>query len=227
MKIKLKYFFLLGFFAPSLLYGQPENKHAVFFTTGKVFYWYEDPVKNFSAGLTYQYRPFKAFSFDGYYLYSQSNSYPGFFDNKAKLHDYILSQNISNFTLHWTEVYTHSFGLRPHYSMINTNRWHLSLNFAFGVSFSKCSLQGYNRFSWHPGTGQIIDYELGEPYKGSISGIFVSPGLQIHYNFFKDFIFGLNPSLVYFRPGADFETLNSVPVWPDFINLSIMIGKRL
>lgn len=225
MKNKFNYVLLLVFFTPSLLYSQPEREHAVFFTTGKVYYMYEEPERNFSAGLTYQYRPFKAFSFDGFYSYSQTNSFPSFFEDKAKLHNYIMSLSARYF-IAWSEIYTHSVGIRPHYSIINTNRWHLSLNFAFGVSFSRFSEQSSKRLTWSLITGQIIDYELHDHEKGSISGIFVSPGLQVHFNFYKDFIFGLNPHVHYFRPGADSEVLNSVPVWPEFINLSIMIGKK-
>ena len=227
MKSKFKFLLFIGFLAPSLLQGQPENKHMVYLTSGKAYYIFDQPIRNFSIGVAYQYRPFKAFSFDGFYLYSQSNSFPSFFDDKAKLHDFILGQNISNFTLFWSEVYTHSVGLRPHYSIINNNRWHLSINFAFGIALSKSSIQGYDRFSWHPVSGQIIDYELDEPDKGSISGLFVSPGLQLHFTFYRNFIIGIDPNLHYFKPGADYDTLNSIPSWPEFINLSIMIGKKL
>ncbi len=210
---------------PLFMFAQPDKKHAIILTTGLVDYFYEENKNNFSAGLTYQYRPFKAFAFDGFYPYSQSNSNPGFFYDKNKLHDYILSQNVNNFTPIWSEVYTHLLGLRVHYSIINTNKWHLSLNFAHGVSFSKSSYQGYKYWSWHPTTGQIIDYELADGRIGSIWGDFTSPGLQLLINVFKDFIFGISRSLVYFKTNKTTEILNSVPVWPDFINFSIMVGK--
>jgi len=221
---------------PLFLFAQPDKKHAIILTTGLVDVFYEERKNNFSVGLTYQYRPFRAFAFDGFYLYSQSNSYPSFFNDKNRLHDYILSRNINNFTWIWSEVYTHSIGLRVHYSIISTNKWHLSLNFAFGGFFSKSSYQSFKYWSWHPTTGQIIDYELADMEQGSVFDTFVSPGLNLHFNFYKNFIIGINPGLFY--SGIETGTegywnglpviipIETVPVIPDFINLSIMVGKK-
>ncbi len=230
------YILILLIITPIFLFAQPDKKHAITLTTGLVDYFYQERKNNFSAGLIYTYRPFKTFAFDGFYLYSQSNSFPSYFDDKQRLHNYLMSQNGFRFIIGWSEVYTHSIGLRVHYSIISNNKWHLSLNFAFGGFYSKSSYQGFKYWSWHPTTGQIIDYEFADRDQGSVFDSFVSPGLNLHYNFYDDFIIGINPGLFYsgIKTGTEaiidglpvIIPIKTAPVLPDFINLSIIVGKK-
>ncbi len=223
MRALLLFFYLSTFFA----FCQEDIKQkSIFISIGKP--WHPDMtsnLKNVSLSLNYQNRFAESFAYELSYTYSQSNSFPKFFNNSQQLNDYLLSQNGFDivFNSQWSDVFTHSFGLKMHYAFINNKKWFFSFNIAGGYFFTKSSSHEIDDFFYNSQSGEIINYENSID-KGKTSDVFYSPGIQLNYTLPKNFIIGLD--FIYYRVNIKDSIYSTFPVIPDYYNIAIIFGKK-
>jgi len=159
--------------------------------------------RNVSLSMSYQYRFMKSFSLEPFYLYAQNNSYPSFFGDEDKLDNYIRAmKEIDPFYASWDNVYTHSLGIRLHFSFIHNPRWYFSFNFATGYFLSMSSQHSLSFFEYTFPPYQVINYGTNY-YKRWNRELFIMPGLLLHYSTKKMYLFGLHITGFFFNEKKD------------------------
>ncbi len=181
--------------------------------------------RNISLSMSYQYRFMKSFSLEPFYLYAQNNSYPSFFSDARKRDNYIRAmKEIDLFYASWDNVYTHSLGIRLHFSFIHNPRWYFSFNFATGFYFSLSSLHSLSFFEYTFPPYQVTNYGTNY-YKRWNKGLFIMPGLLLNYSTKKLYFFGLHLTGYFFNDTNEIWLPEDMPVFPNHWNASIVFGK--
>jgi len=227
--MKTKRLILILILVTSLGYGQDNNNQkVVFITIGKP--WHPDISKNLntlSFSVNFQNRFVENFAYEPFYTFAKSNSYPMFFNDKVKLNRYLLSQIkheiIFNTSL-WSDIFTHSLGIKTHYAFVNSNNWFFSFNFSVGYFLSKASKFEIGKISHNSQTGEIYTYE-SSVLEDKFSGLFIGPGIQVNYSLTKKIIIGIDLN-AHFSQLSD-EKFSKVPEIPDYYNLAIILGMKL
>jgi hypothetical protein len=205
---------------------QDYEKKAVLFSLGRPLFTDAFTRKrNISFSLNYQYRFLKSFSLEPFYLYAQNNSYPSFFSDEAKLDRYIRSmEEPEYFYASWDEVYTHSLGLRLHFSFIHNPRWYFSFNFATGYYFSLSSLHSLSFFEYTIPPYQVTNYGTSY-YRRWNKGLFIMPGLLLNYSTKNRYSFGIHLTGYFFNDTKEIWYPEDMPVFPNHWNASLVFGK--
>ena len=125
-------------------WGSETRVHSLFLSMGKpLFTSKTTPQKNFfSFSAHYQYRISSSFAIVPFYLYSQSDGFPDFFNDKQKL-DALIRQKrpyLAMDIVDYQNIFTHSVGLRLHFAFIDNRRWYLTFNLAGGYFISESSM---------------------------------------------------------------------------------------
>lgn len=207
-----------------------EKKHELVVSFGKPFLTSElFSLHNGSFGIGYRFHYFKSFIFEGFYSYSQNNTFPSFFDNEAERHAYILSGKYMDiYHANWEEIYLHSLGIKPHFVLSgNSKRWLVSVYTAGGFYTSSSSLHTIKSATYSP-DGQMIDYNAEHIKKRNNGFFYILPGIQIAY-LFDRLSLGLDMSL-YHIDLSKFKnvpiTTYDFPVMPEHYNVSFTIGFK-
>jgi hypothetical protein len=182
--------------------------------------------RNISLSMSYQYRFMKSFSLEPFYLYAQNNSYPSFFNDEEKLDKFIRSmEDPEMFYIYanWDEIYTHSLGLRFHFSFVHNPRWYFSFNFATGYYLSLSSIHSLSFFEYTFPPYQITNYGT-DYYRKWNRGLFIMPGILLNYSTKNRYIFGLHLTGYFFNEKKDWS-LEDMPVLPNHWNASLVLGK--
>ena len=136
--------------------------------------------RNVSLNVRYQHRLLKAFSYDLYYMYAQSNNYPTFRNDPNRVDAFLMSQTDWNIVWNslWSEVYSHFLGAKLHFAFANNEKWYVSANFATGIHSTKSSLHLVEEWNYDHSTGEMLSYE--NSYLNDITtGWFTAPGLSV------------------------------------------------
>ena len=88
--------------------------------------------------------------------------------------------------------------------------------------FTKSSSHYLKNWNYLPVTGQIISYE-NETISDSLNTFYYTLGLQFQYTFYKEYFIGINP--YYLMPIGE-KKINTIPVYPNYYNLTLNIGKK-
>jgi len=201
------------------------QKESFFISVGKP--WFPDKDSNsgnFSVGLNYQ-NNFSGFFTYGFFLeYAQSNDFPDFIDTPLQLNDYLSSQFYDDIFLYsqWSKVQNYIVGSRVSCLLINKNRLTFSFDLGFGFLFSKSALHFVNHWRYEENTGQVTYYESSIS-SDKMSTPFYSLGFQLHYTVHKKYFVGINPH--FFMP-IDEKHVNTIPVYPNYYNITLNIGKK-
>ena len=201
------------------------QKESVYLSLGKP--WYPDKVNNlnnFSLGLNYQKRFSQSFGLDTYIEYSQSDDFPNFYKNDIALNEFLLNQTFDDILLNsqWSSISNINIGTRLNYLFVNNKNFNFNFNAGIGFMFSKSSSHYLKNWNYLPVTGQIISYE-NETISDNLNTFYYTLGLQFQYTFYKDYFIGINP--YYLMPIGE-KKINSIPVYPNYYNLSLNIGKK-
>ena len=215
-------------------WGSETREHALFLSVGKpLFTGKTTPQKNFfSFSAHYQYRISSSFAIEPFYLYSQSDCFPDYFNDKQKL-DALIRQRRSYLAMDivdYQNIFTHSVGLRLHFAFIDNRRWYLTFNLAGGYFISESSMHSLPTvmFNWDLITGDawIIDY-IAEYIQGvRHDGFFTMPGVQLQYIFGNGYFVGLDIYKYAFWPTKPAWDHRYMPVAPDMWNAAITFGIR-
>ncbi len=207
---------------------QDYEKKAVLISLGKPLFTDAFARKrNISLSMSYQYHFMKSFSLEPFYLYAQNNSYPSFFNDEEKLDRFIRSmEDPEMFYVYamWDEIYTHSLGLRFHFSFVHNPRWYFSFNFATGYFFSLSSTHSLSYIYYNWPSFEITDYGTNYHRRWN-KQLFIMPGVMLNYNTKNRYIFGLHLTSYFFKDTKEIWFPEDLPVFPNHWNASLVFGK--
>ena len=215
-------------------WGSETREHALFLSVGKpLFTGKTTPQKNFfSFSAHYQYRISSSFAIEPFYLYSQSDGFPDFFNDKQKL-DALIRQKrpyLAMDIVDYQNIFTHSVGLRLHFAFIDNRRWYLTFNLAGGYFISESSIHDIksSRFEMDIITGDvwIIDYTTEHIQGVRHDGFFTMPGVQVQYIFGNGYFVGLDIYMYAFLHNKQAWDFRKLPLFPDKNNAAIVFGRR-
>lgn len=201
------------------------QKESIYLSVGKP--WYPDKydnLKNYSLGLNYQNRFSQSFAIDFNLEYSQSDDFPNFYKNDIALNEFLLNQTFDDILLNsqWSNISNITIGTRLNYLFVNNNNFNFNFNVGIGFMFTKSSSHYLKNWNYLPFTGQIISYE-NETISDNLNTFYYSLGLQFQYTFYKDYFIGINP---YYLMPIGAKKINTIPVYPNYYNLTLNVGKK-
>jgi hypothetical protein len=204
------------------LYAQ---KQSIYLTVGKP--WYPDKVNNlnnYSLGLNYQNRFSQSFGFDTYIEYAQSNDFPSFSENASELNTFLMSQTYNNihFNSLWSEINSINIGAKLNYLFVNNEKFLFNFNLGIGHLFTYSKSHVVNNWTYNFDTGEILAYE-NETISDNLNTFYYTLGLQFQYTFYKEYFIGINS--YYLMPIGE-KKINTIPVYPNYYNLTLNIGKK-
>lgn len=201
------------------------QNESVYFSIGKP--WYPDKMNNlnnYSLGLNYQNRFAQSFGINFNLEYSQSNDFPTFYEDSNALNEFLVSQTFDGILMNslWSKISSVNFDSKINYLFVNNKKFNFNFNAGIGYMFTKSSAHYLKSWSYEPESGQIISYE-NETISDSLNTFYYTLGLQFQYTFYKDYFIGINP---YYLMTIGEKKINTIPVYPNFYNLTFNIGKK-
>lgn len=201
------------------------QKESIYLSIGKP--WYPDKVNNlnnYSLGLNYQNRFSQSFAFELNFEYAQSDDFPDFYRNSVALNEFLLNQPFDDILLNsqWSEISNINIGSRLSYLFVNNKNFNFNFNVGIGFMFSKSTSHYLKNWNYNAVTGQILNYE-NETISDNLNTFYYTLGLQFQYTFYKKYFIGINP--YYLMPIGE-KKINTIPVYPNYYNLTINIGKK-
>lgn len=217
-----KTFIILLILISTTLFAQKES---IYLSVGKP--WYPDKannLNNYSLGLNYQNRFSQSFAIDFNVEYSQSDDFPNFYKNDILLNEFLLNQTFDDILLNsqWSKISNINIGTKLNYLFVNNKNFNFNFNAGFGFMFTKSSSHYLKNWNYLPVTGQIMSYE-NETISDNLNTFYYTLGLQFQYTFYKEYFIGINP--FYLMPIGE-KKINTIPVYPNYYNLTLNIGKK-
>lgn len=221
-----KYFFI-SILISSSAFCQNSLKENLSITLGKpIFSESTQDSNNFSAGINYQNRFSNSFAFDVFYTYAQVSNLPDYIDDSEQLEQEILglSGGLSAFfETDWSRIRNHSLGSKIHFLFVNSDTWSFSVFGGFGYNFSSSKQHVLLNTTFDDETLEIMSFE-NEVESENYDSFFGIYGLQAHYNFYKNYLIGVEASfLSAFTDDETFDTINRLP---DYYNFSLLLGFK-
>ncbi len=204
------------------LYAQ---KQSIYLSLGKP--WFPDKVNNlnnYSLGLNYQNRFSQSFAFDTYIEYAQSNDFPCFYENASELNTFLMSQTYNNihFNSLWSEINSINIGTKLNYLFVNNDKFIFNFNLGIGHLFTYSKSHVVKNWTYNFDTGEILAYE-NETISDNLNTFYYTLGLQFQYTFYKEYFIGISP---YYLMSIGEKKINTIPVYPNYYNLTLNIGKK-
>jgi hypothetical protein len=217
-----KLFFVLTLLLSVSSFSQ---KKSVYLSLGKP--WFPDKdsnLRNFSIGVNYQNKFSQSFAFDIALDYAQSDNFPSFYNNGNELNDFLLNQKYNDIYANslWSKITTINLGGKLNYLFVNNNKFVFSFNVGFGYSLTESSLHNLKEWTYNAESGEILSYE-NETISDNLNTFNYSLGIQFQYTFYKNYFIGINP---YYLNTIGENKVNTIPVYPNFYNLTFIIGKK-
>jgi hypothetical protein len=201
------------------------QNESIYISIGKP--WYPDKannLNNYSLGLNYQNKFSQSFAFEFNFEYVQSDDFPNFYRNSLALNEFLLNQTFDNILINsqWSKISNINIGTRLNYLFVNNKNFNFNFSTGLGFMFTKSSSHYLKNWNYLPITGQIISYE-NETISDSLNTFYYTLGLQFQYTFYKEYFIGINP--YYLMPIGE-KKINTIPVYPNYYNLTLNIGKK-
>lgn len=201
------------------------QNESVYLSFGKP--WFPDKnsnLNNYSIGINYQNRFSSSFAFGFKLEYVQSNDLPNFYDDDLKLKEYLMDQKFDAilFNSQWSKVSSFNLGTNVNYLFVNNKKFMFSFNFGIGYMFSNSSSHYVENWTYNQDTGNILSY-TNSKVTDTLNTFYYTLGLQFQYTFYKEYFIGINP--YYLMPIGE-KKINTIPVYPNYYNLTLNIGKK-
>ncbi|TDE46623.1 hypothetical protein E0I26_00645 [Flavobacterium rhamnosiphilum] len=173
--------------------------------------------RNFNISVSYHRQRNEKWSMEYYFLYSQNDYFPSFYDNEKELDRFIFTGNPETIfeDTTWDKVQNHEIGAKIHYSIYKNQKINLSCNMGLGIIaydgklFRLSSIQvDENNVIYSYNWFQVKGVD-GYSYT---AGIF--PGLHVDYKANKNFLIALD--------GGYHKTIDNGYFW----NFSLGIGRK-
>ncbi len=216
----MKKFFIVIYFLCLATFAQEKNR--VFVNYGLTIYPYMiENKKNFVISTSFYHQTKKEkWAMEYYFLYSQNDNFPSFYNDEKVLQSYLLNSNPETILedTKWNSVENYEIGTKVHYLLYRKNRVNLSCNFGIGIRTYDDKLFRVLSFKENQDIIIVSSYE----FKGGGYSAALFPGLHFDYDIG-------NMLLLTFNSGFHMDVNPHQKVNENdgtFWNFSVGIGKK-
>lgn len=176
----MKKFFIILYLITLTSFAQEKNR--IFVNYGLALYPYMTENKmNFVVSASFYHQTKKAqWAMEYYYLYSQNDNFPSFYNDEKALQNYLLNGNPETILedTKWNSVENYEIGTKVHYSLYKKRKVNLSCNFGIGIRTYDNKLFRVLSFKENSAIIIVSSYQfIGGGYSAALF-----PGLHLDYD---------------------------------------------